>query len=157
MRPTERSPFLPGWRTAQDGLVRIRRTFSSAPLAVKILLVAALVVFFPVAIPIACSLLIVGALIYAPVAIASRRRSVVASLSVATWGVVLLPFVMVAAAHAPPLARWFVPCRTVAWTLLWALPVGLVASLFHAYQPVVGSILAWLMACIVLGWRLAKS
>ena len=174
MRPTERSPFLPGWRTAQDGLVRIRRTFSSAPLAVKILLVAALVVFFPVAIPIACSLLIVGALIYAPVAIASRRRSVVASLSVATWGLalvtiwaerqqslmlglVLLPFVMVAAAHAPPLERWFVPCRTVAWTLLWALPVGLVASLFHAYQPVVGSILAWLMACIVLGWRLAKS
>jgi SpoVK/Ycf46/Vps4 family AAA+-type ATPase len=174
MRPSEGSPFLPGWRTAQDGVARIRRTVSAAPLAVKILLIAALVVLFPVAVPVACSLLVVGALIYAPVAVASGHRSVAASLSVAAWGValvtvwsahqhsfmaalLLLPFMAVVAAHAGSLGRWFVPCRTVAWTLLWALPAGFLASLFHSYQPIIGAAIAWLIACIVLGWRLAKS
>jgi len=69
----------------------------------------------------------------------------------------VLPFLVVAAAHAGSLGRWFVPCRTVAWTLLWALPVGFLASLLHAYQGIIASAFAWLMACIVLGWRLAKS
>jgi len=174
MRPSEGSPSLPGWRAAQDGIARIRRMLSAAPLPVKIVLIAILVIFFPVAIPVAFSILLVGAMIYAPIAVASGRRSVAASLSVAVWGVTLvtvwserqgswmpallvLPFLVVAAAHAGSLGRWFVPCRTVAWALLWALPVGFLAGLIHAYQSVVAAAFAWLMACIVLGWRLAKS
>jgi len=174
MRRSKGSPSLPGWRTAQDGIARIRRTLSAAPLLVKIVLIAVLVVLFPVAIPAALSILLIAALIYAPIAVASGRRSVAASLSVAVWGVMLvtvwserqgswmlallvLPFLVVAAAQAGSLGRWFVPCRTVAWTLLWALPVGLLASLIHAYQSVISTALAYLLACIVLGWRLAKS
>ncbi len=147
---------------------------SAAPLPVKIVLIAVLVVAFPVAIPTAFSILLVGALIYAPIALASGRRSVAASLSVAAWGIALvtawsarqgtwmlallvLPLLVAAAAHAGSLGRWFVPCRTVAWALLWALPVGLLASLLHTYQSVIGAALAYLIACIVLGWRLAKS
>ena len=147
---------------------------SAAPLPVKIVLIAVLVVAFPFAIPTAFSILLVGALIYAPIALASGRRSVAASLSVAAWGIALvtawsarqgtwmlallvLPLLVAAAAHAGSLGRWFVPCRTVAWALLWALPVGLLASLLHTYQSVIGAALAYLIACIVLGWRLAKS
>ncbi len=167
MRPPEGSPSLPGWRAAQDGISRIRRMLSAAPPPVKIILIAAIVVIFPFAVPTALSILLVGALIYAPIAVASGRRSVAASLSVAVWGVALvtawserqslmpallvLPFLVVAAAHAGSLGRWFVPCRTVAWTLLWALPVGFLASLLHAYQGIIASAFAWLMACIVLG------
>src|SRR6266567_8517003 len=174
MRPSEGSPSLPGWRTAQDGIARIRRMLSVAPLPVKIVLIAILVILFPVAIPAAFSILLIGAMIYAPIAVASGRGSVLASLSVAVWGVALvtiwsehqgswmpallvLPFLVVAAAHAGSLGRWFVPCRTVAWALLWALPVGLLAGLIHAYKSVVAAAFAWLMACIVLGWRPAKS
>jgi ATPase family associated with various cellular activities (AAA) len=174
MRPSKGSPSLPGWRTAQDGIARIRRTLSAAPLPVKIVLIVLLAIFFPVAIPAAFSILLLGALAYAPFAVTSGRRSVVASLSVAMWGVALvavwserqgswmpallvLPFAAVAAAHAGSLGRWFVPCRTVAWTLIWSLPAGLLASLIHTYQPIVAAAFGWLMACIVLGWRLAKS
>jgi len=174
MRPSEGSPFLPAWRTVQDGFARIRRKLAAAPLIVKIAVVAALIFLFPVAVPVAFSILLIGALIYAPVAVASGHRGVIASLSVAAWGLALvsawsahrqsfmlgllvLPFAAVAAAHAGSLGRWFVPCRTVAWTLLWALPVGLLASLLPAYQPFIGPVLAWLMACMVLGWRVVKS
>src|SRR5216684_4854497 len=117
MRPPEGSPSLPGWRAAQDGISRIRRMLSAAPPPVKIILIAAIVVIFPFAVPTALSILLVGALIYAPIAVASGRRSVAASLSVAVWGVMLvtvwserqgswmpallvLPFLVVAAAHA---------------------------------------------------------
>jgi SpoVK/Ycf46/Vps4 family AAA+-type ATPase len=170
MRPSEGSPSLPGWRTAQDGIARIRRTLSAAPPVVKIVLVGVLILFFPVVL----SVVLVAALAYAPYAVFSGRRGVAASLSVAVWGVALvtglsggqqpwlvallvLPFAAVAAAHAGSLGRWFVPCRTVAWTLLWALPVGILAWHIAADQPLIGPALAWLLACIVLGWRLAKS
>src|SRR5580700_2021431 len=105
MRPTERSPFLPGWRTAQDGLVRIRQKFATAKLPVKILMV---VVFCLLAVPIG--------LVYAPFAVWAGRRTVAASLAVGVWGVVValhthiswgnrlallvLPLVVVGVAHA---------------------------------------------------------
>src|SRR6266571_5176356 len=150
MRPSEGSPSLPGWRAAQDGIV--------------------LILFFPVVL----SVVLVAALAYAPYAVFAGRSGVAASLSVAVWGVTLvtglsggqqpwlvallvLPFAAVAAAHAGSLGRWFVPCRTVAWTLLWALPIGILAWHIAADQPLIGPALAWLMACVVLGWRLAKS
>ena len=60
------------------------------------------------------------------------------------------------AAHARPLARWFVPCRTVAWVLVWSVPVGVIALKAAHNQPFIGVIAAWLLAAAVLGWRVAK-
>src|ERR1700727_2302375 len=33
------------------------------------------------------------------------------------------PFLVAACANVRPLSRWFIPCRTVAWSLLWSSPV----------------------------------
>src|SRR5258708_244676 len=80
---TEEGPLsLPGWRIGAGGLVRIRRGFAAAPLIIKILLVAALVFFFPAVV----GVLVLAALVYAPFALSACRRSVFASLSVAVWG-----------------------------------------------------------------------
>ncbi len=171
MRTDDRSPSLPGWRIVQGGVARIRRWFSAAPLMVKILLVVALIFLSPAVLSIA----LVAGLIYAPFAVSAGHRSVVASLSVAVWGLalasglsggsnsswygllLLLPFVVVAAAHAGTLGRWFVPCRTVAWTLGWSLPVGIIILRLARSEPFAGLGAAWLIACVVLGWRLAKA
>ena len=89
-------------------------------------------------------ILLVIAIIYAPFAVWAGHRSVLASLSVAAWGLAVYRASglsggykrpgsarcscsrspSAAAAHAGSLGRWFVPCRTVAWTLGLALPVG---------------------------------
>src|SRR5450432_1962408 len=139
MRTQERSLSLPGWHTVQGGMSRVRHAFVTAPLPVKIIIVALLCVF---SIPLATLLLLAG-LVYAPFAVWAGRRTVVASLSVALWGIavtaalahgpdgpryalLVLPLLVTAAAHAGALGRWFVPCRTVAWTLGWALPIGIV-------------------------------
>jgi SpoVK/Ycf46/Vps4 family AAA+-type ATPase len=68
----------------------------------------------------------------------------------------LLPFVVAAVAHIGPLARWHVPCRTVAWALIWSIPVGVAALRGWPSQPFIGIAAAWVIACIVLVWRLAK-
>src|SRR6185437_2299236 len=60
------------------------------------------------------------------------------------------------AAHARPLARWFIPCRTVAWVLAWSVPAGVIALKAAPGQPFLGTIAAWLLAAAVLGWRVAK-
>jgi SpoVK/Ycf46/Vps4 family AAA+-type ATPase len=170
MRTDEGRLSLPGLRFAAGGLARIRRGFAVAPLIIKILLVAALVLFFPAVV----GILVLAGLVYAPFALSAAHRSVVASLSVAVWGLAvvsglsggykpwlallfLLPFAVVAAAHAGSLGRWFVPCRTVAWALLWALPVGILTWRLARSQPVIGPGAAWVTAGVVLGWRLAKS
>jgi hypothetical protein len=75
------------------------------------------------------------------------------------WSLLALPVVMAVVAHLRPLSRWYVPCRTVAVTLLW--PVIIIAALLkqlHAMHipPTVGVIAAWLLAAIALGWRAAK-
>jgi SpoVK/Ycf46/Vps4 family AAA+-type ATPase len=155
----------------QGGLNRIRQTFRSAPLIVKILLVVLLCVL---AVPFA-AFLILSALVYAPFAVWAGNRTLAASLSVAVWGMavvsalahgtndlryalVALPLAVVAAAHLGSLGRWFVPCRTVAWALLWSLPAGIAAFRFlQGSQPYLGPAFAWVIACVVLGWRLAKS
>jgi SpoVK/Ycf46/Vps4 family AAA+-type ATPase len=170
MRTDDGSPSLPGWRTVQGGAARIRRGFSAAPPLVKILLLVALVFLSPAVL----SILLVGGLIYAPFAVSAGHRGVAASLSVAIWGLalvsglasgsdslfgllLLLPFAAVAAAHAGALGRWFVPCRTVAWTLGWALPVGIIIWRVAGSEAFAGLAVAWLVACVVLGWRLAKA
>src|SRR6202011_858067 len=73
MRTDEGRLSLPGLRIVQGGLVRIRRGFSAAPLIVKILLVAAVVIFFPAVV----GILVVAGLLYAPFAISAAHRSVV--------------------------------------------------------------------------------
>jgi SpoVK/Ycf46/Vps4 family AAA+-type ATPase len=170
MRTDDGSPSLPGWRTVQGGAARIRQGFSAAPPLVKIFLLFALVFLSPAVL----SILLVGALIYAPFAVFASRRGVAASLSVAVWGLalvsglasgsdslfgllLLLPFAVVAAAHAGALGRFFVPCRTVAWTLGWALPIGIIIWRLAGSEAFAGLGVAWLIACVVLGWRLAKA
>ena len=113
-------------------------------------------------------------LIYAIVTVTQGKRTVGASLSVALWGVtvfafasrgdrtwlysvILLPFLVALAAHARLLARTFVPCRTVAWVLVWSVPAGVIAFKAAEDQPFIGTIAAWLLAAAVLGWRVAKS
>jgi SpoVK/Ycf46/Vps4 family AAA+-type ATPase len=170
MRTDDRSPSLPGWRIVQGGVTRVRQAFSAAPLAVRILLVAVLVFLSPAVL----SIVLVAGLIYAPIAVSAGHRGVAASLSVAIWGLalvsafargpsswfgllLLLPFAVVAAAHAGVLGRWFVPCRTTAWALGWSLPVGLVLWRLAASEPFAALGVAWLIACVVLGWRVAKA
>src|SRR5258708_6971558 len=164
MRTPERSLSPPGWRTVQDGLTRVRGAFAVATLPVKILMIVA-----------ACVLAVPAALIYAPFAVWAGRRTLAASLSVALWAaaiagaethvfsigprIALLVIILavVAAAHAGSLGRWYVPCRTVAWTLAWALTFGILMSKLWPSERAIGPAFAALIACVVLGWRLAKS
>ncbi len=167
MLPNDRAqpaaPEKPSWGS------RLMRAQRRAPTWLKVAVVAAAVLFFPVTL----GLIILAALIYAIVAVVQGRRTVGASASVAVWGVavfsavssadrtwlysvLLLPVAVALAAHARPLARWFVPCRTVAWVLAWSVPVGAVALKAAPQQPYIGTIAAWLLAVAVLGWRVAK-
>jgi SpoVK/Ycf46/Vps4 family AAA+-type ATPase len=132
---------------------------------------------------------IVGAVLFlspvlAPVAVVSKARTKMASAYVAMlaiwiiyvtalyssdpasvptapvrWSLLALPPVMAVVAHLGPLRRWYVPCRTVAMTLLW--PVLLTAALLKQlpgmHIPVAaGVIAAWVLAAVALGWRAAK-
>src|SRR5260370_10580996 len=140
VRTAEGPLSLPGLRIVAGGLVRIRRGFSVAPLIVKILMVAALVFFFPAVV----GILVVAALVYAPFAVSAAHRRVVASLSVAVWGLavgtalsgvykpwlallLLLPFAVVAAPPAASLGPRFVPAPPSAWAPARAVPVRLPA------------------------------
>jgi len=164
MRTEERSPSPPGWRTVQEGMSRARGAFAAAPLPVKILMAV-----------LACVLAFPAGLVYAPFAVWAGRRTVAASLSVALWGATLagiethsfsigpriallvITLAVAAVAHLGTLGRWFVPCRTVAWTLGWSLTLGILMSHLWPSEQVIGPAFAGLIACVVLGWRLAKS
>ncbi len=167
MRLTETSAPPPGRRLAASATGRLRRFFGSAPLPVKILGIAVLCV----AVPPVAGLLMLAALMYVPYALSSGRQSVAASVSVAVWGIVavavaargpaellylllLLPLAVVALAHQGPLRRRFVPCRTVAWALGCALPVGVAVFRFWTGERLAGPAAAWLIALLVIGWRL---
>ena len=163
-------PAPPGPGAVAGWLGRIRRIAAAAPLPVKIAVIALVVVF-------AAPLVSVGLLValgYAPYALWTGRRSVLASACAALWGVaavaalasgaaepryllLLLPVAVVAAAHLGVLGRWPVPCRTVAWTLVWALPVGVVALRIWHRDPLLGPAMAWPIALVVLGWRFVKA
>jgi SpoVK/Ycf46/Vps4 family AAA+-type ATPase len=178
MRPDDGPP--PDRRTARQRLDRVVFAVRSAPLPVKIVLVLALLAAAVLASAIPArvgDLVLVLALCYGPIAVWRRQRSIIASLGVAAWGLaailfvaaltppvtfwlvplLLLPFAVVAAAHSPPLARNLVPCRTVAWTLLWSVPAAMLAWRFTSSQPVFSYVIGWLLAAVVLGWRLTRS
>jgi SpoVK/Ycf46/Vps4 family AAA+-type ATPase len=171
---------LPDRRMARQRVDRIRAAVRSAPLPVKIVLVMAVLAAAVVASALPARVgdfVLLVALCYGPFAIWRKQRSVFASLGVAAWGLaaillvaaltppvtiaivplLLLPFAVVAGAHAPPLARQLVPCRTVAWTLLWAVPAAMLAWHFATGQPVLSYVIGWLLAAVVLGWRFARS
>jgi SpoVK/Ycf46/Vps4 family AAA+-type ATPase len=170
MPSPEQQPAVPGPAAARSWLTRIRQAITTAPVWVKILLIALVVVF---AVPLV-SVALVVALGYAPYGLATRQRSVLASVCIALWGIVavaavahgaaeprylllLLPVAVVVVSHLGVLGRWPVPCRTVAWTLLWSLPVGIaVIRVWHS-QPLLGPAMAWPIALVVLGWRFAKA
>ena len=125
-----------------------------------------------------------GCLLLAPIAVAGKVRTKMASAYVAMlavwliyvfglystdpaaapswparWSLLALPVVTAFAAHLPPMSRWYVPCRTAAVTLLW--PVIITAALLKQLPAMhipttVGVAFAWLLAAVVFGWRAAK-
>ena len=178
MRPEDRS--LPGRRMAQEGLARVRQAVRAASLPVKILLVLGVLIIIVLALSLGTrfwDLFVVAALAYGPVAIWREHRSWVASVFVAAWGLLaivtvaavvgrfssgivpllLLPCAAVAVSHLPLLSRRYVPCRTVAWTQLWALPPALLAWWLAPGRPVISYAIAWLLGLAVIGWRMGKS
>jgi SpoVK/Ycf46/Vps4 family AAA+-type ATPase len=186
MRSPAGSSLLRARRAAQDGFGLLRQRFAAAPVTVKVVAVAALLIIASLIglhptklLGVVAGVLLIAGLVYGPFAVARGRPSVTASLSVAVLGLALvtiwyetqvhqqqsaagllaavLPFAIAAAAHAGSLGRWLIPCRTVAWALLWAVPVLFLAALIPSMSPLVGVALAWALALGVLGWRLAKS
>jgi SpoVK/Ycf46/Vps4 family AAA+-type ATPase len=177
MRP-EDGP-LPDRGMARQRIDRVRAAVRTAPLPVKIVLVLVVLAAAVLASALPArvgDLVLILALGYGPVAIWRKQRSVFASLGVAAWGLaaillvasltppltswlvplLLLPFAVVAVAHSAPFARNRVPCRTVAWTLLWAVPAAMLAWRFAHGQPVLSWVIGWLLAAVVLGWRFAQ-
>ena len=145
MLPNDRAqpaaPDKPSWGA------RLLHAYRQYPLWVKVVIAIAAIPF--------AELILLAALVYGIVAVTQGRRTVGASIAVALWGltvfsfaykdnrtwlysVILLPFAVVLAAHAKPLARSFVPCRTVAWVLAWSVPAGVIAFKAAPAQPVVG-------------------
>jgi SpoVK/Ycf46/Vps4 family AAA+-type ATPase len=173
MRSAERQrsqPALPGAQAAASWLARIRRAAAGAPVPVKIGFVAAAIICAVPLLPV----LLLAALIYAPYALYAGDRSALSTLSVALWGVVavaaaahgpaeprylllLLALAVPAASHAGALGRWLVPCRTVAWVLLWSLPVGITVLRIWPGHQLLGPVMAYPVALVVLGWRAAKA
>ncbi len=143
---------------------RMLRWVGRAPLVVKLLVLVAAVFLSPV--------VILFAMGSGAVAVAQKRAGRGAAFAVACWGfavaafsqvhrpwvavLLVLPFVVAWTSGTRPLARWYEPCRTTAWSMLWSLPAGVVLLRIWPHQPLVGAIAAVLIAFAVVGWRLAK-
>jgi SpoVK/Ycf46/Vps4 family AAA+-type ATPase len=170
MGSPQQQSSLPGRQAVRGWLTRSRQLAASVPLPVKVLLVAVACVFAPALIAVG----LLAALIYAPYALFTGDRSWFASLSVALAGaaataalahgadeprylLLLLPWVVSAVARVGLLGRWPVPCRTAAWVMIWSLPVGIAAFRLLRSHALFGPAAAWLIALVVLGWRLAKA
>ncbi len=182
MAPQERSASV-AREQAASGAARIWRSFLAASLPAKILQVAvALAVLLVAAVIVHTT--IVFAFVYLPLLLGygifciwTSKRTVLASVTVAAAGLgiivaaahgreprepwyalfLLLPVVVAVAANLGQLGRWHVPCRTIAWSLGWALPFGIAALQLPASDPFIAPVTAWLIALVVLGWRLAKA
>jgi len=135
-----------------------------APLYVKLIALVAAVFASP--------FLLLYALGSAVIDVVQKRPGRTAAFAVATWvfpisyfsqvhrlwmlPLLVLPFVVAWAAGTSLLARWYLPCRTTAWAMLWSLPIGIVLLRAWPHQPLVGVVAAVLIAFAVVGWRLAK-
>jgi SpoVK/Ycf46/Vps4 family AAA+-type ATPase len=168
---------------AASGAGRLWQSFRSASLPVKIGQLAVAVLLVLVA-AIFVHVTIVFAFVYLPLVLAygiyciwTEKRTVLASAVLAAAGIgiivaaahghqprepwyavfLLLPVAVACAAPLGQLGTRYVPCRTVAWSLGWALPFGLAAIHLPARAPFVGPVISWVIALVVLGWRLAKA
>ncbi len=147
---------------------RVQRAIDRIPFPQRIVPIAGAVIFL-------CPVL-------APAALVSKARSKMASAYVAMlaiwiifaldfdsttrkgpapevrWTIFAMPVAIALLAHARPLSRRYVPCRTVAAVLLW--PVILIIILLNnlpSIIPVPAFIVAvWVVAIVALGWRVAK-
>jgi len=167
-------------QVAGERIDLLRQKLRATPAPVKVAGIAAvlvLVVMTPFLWGRLADLIVVVPLLYGPVAVARRNRSVLASVGVGIWGLavisiaaakfqqsslevvplLLLPAAVVLAAHSRPLARAFVPCRTVALVLAWSLPPAVLVWSLDRSQPPVIYLIAWGLAVIVLAWRLGKA
>jgi SpoVK/Ycf46/Vps4 family AAA+-type ATPase len=167
MLPNDRAQ--PVVREKPAWVSRATQWVKKAPLWLKVAVVAAALLFSEAWVP----AVFLAALVYAVFAVVQGRRSRLATIAVALWGisfligfyngygrwlflVLLMPVAVAFGAHARPLARAFAPCRTVAWVLGWSVTVGCIAISAWPRQPAVGVIAAWVLALAVFGWRLAK-
>jgi SpoVK/Ycf46/Vps4 family AAA+-type ATPase len=167
MRPNDGSR--PVMSMARERVDHFREVLRAAPVPVKgvllLALLAATIFLFP--------FVLLAALIYGPVAVWQGRRSVIAALSVAVWGLAVivavgkssqslllldvLPFVVTALAFLPPLARAFPPSRTVAWVLLWSVPAAMLAWKLAPGYPVISYAVGWLLVAAAVLWRLGRA
>jgi SpoVK/Ycf46/Vps4 family AAA+-type ATPase len=76
----------------------------------------------------------------------------------AGWLLALLatPFVIAALAGSRPMARWFIPCRTVAWSLLWPAPVAFFIVQASPQNTMFAVIAIWVIAAALIGWKAAR-
>jgi SpoVK/Ycf46/Vps4 family AAA+-type ATPase len=76
----------------------------------------------------------------------------------AAWFVAMLatPFLVAGLANVRPLSRWFIPCRTVAWSLLWSSPVVFFIVQASPQNTMFAVIAIWVIAAALVGWRAAK-
>ncbi len=76
----------------------------------------------------------------------------------AAWLLAMLatPFLVAALANVRPLSRWFVPCRTVAWSLLWSSPLVFFIVQASPQNTMFAVIAIWVIAAALIGWRAAK-
>src|SRR5215831_11341362 len=130
-------------QVARDRIDLLRQKLRATPAPVKVVGVAAvsvLVVMTPFLLGRLAYLIVVVPLLYGPV-------------------------IVVLVAHFPPFARlansWpqeraFAPCSTVALVLAWSVPPALVAWGLDRSNPVIAYTVAWGLAVLVLGWRVAK-
>jgi len=167
-------------QVARERIDLLRQKLREAPAPVKVIGVVAvlvLVVMTPFLWGRVAYLIVLVPLLYGPVAVVRGSRSVLASVGAGLWGLaiisiaaakfeqssldvvpmLLLPVGIVLAAHSRPLARAFVPCRTVALVLAWSLPPAVFIWWLDRSQPVITYLIAWGLAVIVLAWRLGKA
>jgi SpoVK/Ycf46/Vps4 family AAA+-type ATPase len=75
-----------------------------------------------------------------------------------TWLLAMLvtPFLVAGLANVRPLSKWFIPCRTVAWSLLWSSPVVFFIVQASPQNTMFAVIAIWVIAAALIGWRAAK-
>ena len=66
------------------------------------------------------------------------------------------PFLVAVLANVRPLSKWFVPCRTVAWSLLWSAPVVFFIVQASPQNTMFAVIAIWVITAALIGWRAAK-
>jgi SpoVK/Ycf46/Vps4 family AAA+-type ATPase len=160
MLPNDRAQ--PAARDKPSWIDRFFRGATRGPLLLKIVVALGILILAPV---------------FAVVALVQGKRSRMATAAVAVSGIYgftffsgltwwahpgwllalwLLPVAGALVAHSRPFARMYVPGRTLAWVLLWSVPIGTAALRTSPAHLLIGTIAAWVLAAVVLGWRLAK-